>query len=29
LGARRVWRDRKWHWVLKPEVKVGEVLEIK
>jgi predicted nucleotidyltransferase len=28
MGARRVWRDRKWYWVLKPEVKVGEVLEI-
>jgi len=28
LGARRVWRGRRWYWVLKPEVKVGEVLEI-
>jgi predicted nucleotidyltransferase len=28
LGARRVWRGRKWYWILKPEVKVGEVLEI-
>jgi predicted nucleotidyltransferase len=24
----QVWRGRKWYWVLKPEVKVGEVLEI-
>jgi hypothetical protein len=28
MGARRVWWGRKWYWVLKPEVKVGEVLEI-
>jgi predicted nucleotidyltransferase len=28
LGARRIWRGRRWYWVLKPEVKVGEVLEI-
>jgi hypothetical protein len=28
MGARRVWRGRKWYWVLKPEVKVGEVVEI-
>ena len=28
LGARRVWRGRRWYWVLKPDVKEGEVLEI-
>ncbi len=28
MGAKRVWRGRKWYWVLKPEVKVGEVVEI-
>jgi len=28
LGARRVWRGRKWYWVLKPEIRVGEVVEI-
>jgi predicted nucleotidyltransferase len=28
LGARRVWRGKRWHWVLKPEVRVGEVEEI-
>jgi predicted nucleotidyltransferase len=27
LGARRIWRGRRWYWMLKPEVKVGEVLE--
>ena len=28
MGARRVWWGIKWYWVLKPEVKVGEMLEI-
>ncbi len=28
LGTRRVRRGRKWYWVLKPEVRVGEVVEI-
>ncbi|MEM1677003.1 MAG: nucleotidyltransferase domain-containing protein, partial [Nitrososphaerota archaeon] len=28
LGAVRVWRGRRWYWILKPEIKVGEVVEI-
>lgn len=28
LGARRIWRGRRWYWVLKPEVRPGEVIEI-
>jgi len=28
LGARRVWMGRKWYWVLKPDAKFGEVIEI-
>lgn len=28
LGAKRVWRGKKWYWVLKPRIKPGEVIEI-
>ena len=28
LGARRVWMGRKWYWVLKPDARFGEVIEI-
>ena len=29
LGAKRVWMGKKWYWVLKPDAKFGEVIEIK
>lgn len=28
LGAKRVWRGRRWYWILKPDIKIGEVIEI-
>jgi predicted nucleotidyltransferase len=28
LGARRVFREEGWYWILKPDYKVGEVFEI-
>ncbi len=28
LGARRIWKGNAWYWVLKPDLKPGEVFEI-
>jgi len=28
LGAKRVWRGNAWYWVLKPDYKPGEVIEL-
>ena len=28
LGARRVWRGKSWYWILKPDLRFGEVFEI-
>jgi hypothetical protein len=28
LGAKRVWTGNVWHWVLKPDYKPGEVIEL-
>lgn len=28
LGAKRIWRGNVWHWVLKPDYKPGEVIEL-
>ncbi len=28
LGARRVWKGNVWYWVLKPDYKPGEVIEL-
>ena len=28
LGSRRVWRGTRWYWVLKPDLKPGEVVEL-
>lgn len=28
LGAQRVWRGNAWHWVLKPDLRPGEVFEL-
>jgi predicted nucleotidyltransferase len=28
LGAKRVWRGNIWHWVLKPDYRPGEVIEL-
>lgn len=28
LGSRRVWRGNAWYWVLKPDLKPGEVFEL-
>ncbi len=28
LGARRIWKGRRWYWILKPKIRVGEVIEI-
>lgn len=28
LGARRIWRGNAWHWVLKPDLRPGEVFEL-
>jgi hypothetical protein len=26
LGSRRIWRGETWHWVLKPDLKPGEII---
>jgi len=28
LGAQRIWRGNAWHWVLKPDLKPGEIFEL-
>ena len=28
LGAKRIWRGKRWYWILKPEIRPGEVIEI-
>jgi predicted nucleotidyltransferase len=28
LGSQRIWRGNAWHWVLKPDLKPGEVFEL-
>ena len=28
LGARRVWRGKSWHWILKPDLSFGEMFEL-
>jgi len=28
LGAKRVWKGNVWHWVLKPDYRPGEVIEL-
>jgi hypothetical protein len=28
LGAKRVWKGNIWYWVLKPDYKPGEVIEL-
>ena len=28
LGARRVWEGKSWYWILKPDLRFGEVFEI-
>lgn len=28
LGSKRVWIGDKWYWILKPDIKFGEVVEI-
>ena len=28
LGAKRVWKGNAWYWILKPDIKVGEVFEL-
>lgn len=28
LGSRRVWRGNAWYWILKPDLKPGEVFEL-
>ncbi|MBI3181344.1 MAG: nucleotidyltransferase domain-containing protein [Myxococcales bacterium] len=28
LGSRRVWRGTRWYWLLKPDYKPGEVIEL-
>jgi hypothetical protein len=28
LGSKRVWRGSTWHWVLKPDYKPGDVIEL-
>ncbi|MEM2938796.1 MAG: nucleotidyltransferase domain-containing protein [Candidatus Bathyarchaeia archaeon] len=28
LGARRIWVGNRWYWILKPDIKFGEVVEI-
>lgn len=28
LGARRVWVGNRWYWILKPDIRFGEVVEI-
>lgn len=28
LGSKRIWIGKKWYWILKDDVKFGEVIEI-
>ena len=28
LGAKRVWKGSAWYWILKPDIKAGEVFEL-
>ncbi|NIN92467.1 MAG: nucleotidyltransferase domain-containing protein [Candidatus Aenigmarchaeota archaeon] len=28
LGAKRVWKGSAWYWILKPDIKAGEVFEV-
>jgi hypothetical protein len=28
LGSQRIWRGNAWYWVLKPDLKPGEVFEL-
>jgi len=28
LGAKRIWQGNVWHWVLKPDYRPGEVIEL-
>ncbi|MEM0011314.1 MAG: hypothetical protein QW424_03010 [Candidatus Bathyarchaeia archaeon] len=28
LGAKRVWVGNRWYWILKPNIKFGEVVKI-
>jgi hypothetical protein len=28
LGARRIWVGDRWYWMLKPDIKFGEVVNI-
>jgi uncharacterized protein len=28
LGSRRIWRGNTWHWVLKPDLKPGEIITL-
>jgi hypothetical protein len=28
LGAKRVWRGNAWYWILKPDLRPGEVFEL-
>ncbi|MBI4715493.1 MAG: hypothetical protein HY760_06120 [Nitrospirae bacterium] len=28
LGSRRVWRGNAWYWILKPDLKPGEVFDL-
>jgi len=28
LGAKRVWKGSAWYWILKPDIKTGEVFEL-
>ena len=28
LGAKRIWVGDKWYWMLKPDIRFGEVVEI-
>ncbi len=28
LGAKRVWKGNAWYWILKPDIKAGEVFEL-
>ncbi|MFQ5721592.1 MAG: nucleotidyltransferase domain-containing protein, partial [Candidatus Aminicenantales bacterium] len=28
LGARRIWQGNAWYWILKPDYKPGDVIEL-
>jgi hypothetical protein len=28
LGSQRIWRGARWYWVLKPDIKPGETVEL-